>query len=433
MNLSLQLSEVHASAIVSIAGSKSETNRLLLLQALYPNIELKNISASDDSEVMVRALATNNQQPTTNNHLIDIHHAGTAMRFITAYFAIQEGQEVVLTGSERMKERPIQILVNALRELGADITYVEAIGFPPLRIKGKKLLTSKVSIRADVSSQYISALLLIAPKLENGLHLTLEGELTSVPYIKMTLDLLNQIGVKTKFDSNVIQVFPSTDNPQPTTNNLQPTTITVESDWSSASYFYSIIALSKVGTQITLSSFKQNSLQGDSALIEIYKNFGVETSFNNDSISLRKTNLQPTTYNPQPTTYNFQLNNTPDLAQTIVVTCFGLGLGCHLTGLHTLKIKETNRLTALQNELTKLGATVTTTEDSITLEPTMSMHSNIKIETYNDHRMAMAFAPLALLVPITIIDAEVVSKSYPNFWIDLKSIGFQISNIESKP
>ena len=447
MNLSLQLSEVHASAIVSIAGSKSETNRLLLLQALYPNIELKNISASDDSEVMVRALATINHQPSTNNYFIDIHHAGTAMRFLTAYFAIQESQEVVLTGSPRMKERPIQILVNALRELGADIAYEEAIGFPPLRIKGKKLLNSKVSLSANVSSQYISALLLIAPKLENGLHLTLEGELTSVPYIQMTLDLLNQIGVKTKFDSNIIQVFPSTDNPQPTTYNLQPTTITVESDWSSASYFYSIIALSKVGTQITLSSFKQNSLQGDSALIEIYKNFGVETTFNNDSIILRKTNLQlttynlqpttynlqPTTYNPQPTTYNFQLNNTPDLAQTIIVTCFGLGLGCHLTGLHTLKIKETNRLTALQNELTKLGATVTTTEDSITLEPTMSIHSNIKIETYNDHRMAMAFAPLALLVPITIIDAEVVSKSYPNFWIDLKSIGFQISNIESKP
>jgi 3-phosphoshikimate 1-carboxyvinyltransferase len=197
--------------------------------------------------------------------------------------------------------------------------------------------------------------------------------------------------------------------------------------------FYSIIALSKVGAQITLSSFKQNSLQGDSALIEIYENFGVETTFNNDSITLRKTNVQPATHNLQPTTYNFQLNNTPDLAQTIIITCFGLGLGCHLSGLHTLKIKETDRLKALENELTKLGATISTTEAAITLEPTMSIHSNIKIETYNDHRMAMAFAPLALRVPITIINAAVVSKSYPNFWIDLKSIGFQISNIESKP
>ena len=433
MNLSLQLSEVHASAMVSIAGSKSETNRLLLLQALFPNITLENTSNSDDSKVMVKALATINHQPSTINHFIEIHHAGTAMRFLTAYFAIQEGQEVVLTGSARMKERPIQILVDALQELGADISYDDAIGFPPLRIKGKKLPHSKVALRASLSSQYISALLLIAPKLENGLQLTLEGGLISVPYIKMTLDLLNQIGVKTKFDSNIIQVFPSTNNSQPTTHNSQPRTdnpqtitINVESDWSSASYFYSIIALSKVGTEITLSSFKQNSLQGDSALVEIYKNFGVETTFNENSIILRKVNCQLSTI-------NYQLNNTPDLAQTIIVTCFGLGLGCHLSGLHTLKIKETDRLKALENELTKLGATISTTEAAITLEPTMSIHSNIKIETYNDHRMAMAFAPLALRVPITIINAAVVSKSYPNFWIDLKSIGFQISNIESKP
>jgi 3-phosphoshikimate 1-carboxyvinyltransferase len=332
-----------------------------------------------------------------------------------------------------MKERPIGILVEALQQLGADIAYEGAIGFSPLRIKGKKLLNSKVSLRANVSSQYISALLLIAPKLENGLQLTLESELTSAPYIQMTLDLLRQIGVKTTFDTKEITVTPSA-------VEVQPSTIVVESDWSSASYFYSIIALSEIGTQITLSSFKQNSLQGDSALIEVYKNFGVETTFNNNSITLIKINLQPTTYNLQPrtynvqsTTYNAQLNNTPDLAQTIIVTCFGLGIGCHLTGLHTLKIKETNRLAALQNELTKLGAIVTTTDDAITLEPKTAIHSNIKIETYNDHRMAMAFAPLALRVPITIINAAVVSKSYPNFWIDLKSIGFQISNIESKP
>ena len=416
MNLLLQLSEVHASSTVSIAGSKSETNRLLLLQALFPNITLENTSNSDDSEVMVKALATINHQPSTDNHFIDIHHSGTAMRFLTAYFAIQEGHEVVLTGSPRMKERPMQILVEALQQLGADITYEEAIGFPPLRIKGKKLIHSKVSLRANVSSQYISALLLIAPKLENGLHLTLEGELTSAPYIQMTLDLLNQIGVKTTFDTNEITVTPSA-------VEVQPSTIIVESDWSSASYFYSIIALSKTGTQITLSSFKQNSLQGDSALAEIYTSFGVETIFNQHNITLRKTNLQLTTYNAQ-------LNNTPDLAQTIIVTCFGLGLGCYLIGLRTLKIKETDRLKALETELTKFGATVTTTEDSISLEPTTVIHSNIKIETYNDHRMAMAFAPLALLVPITILDAAVVSKSYPNFWNDLKSIGFQIINTQ---
>ena len=212
MNLSLQLSEVHTASTVSIAGSKSETNRLLLLQALYPNIDLQNVSTSDDSEVMMKAIQT-------SETVIDIHHAGTAMRFLTAYFAIQEGREVVLTGSARMKERPIQILVEAIQQLGADITYEEAVGFPPLRIKGKKLLNSKVSLQANVSSQYISALLLISPKLENGLQLTLEGELTSVPYIQMTLDLLNHIGVKTKFDNNYIQVFPRTDNPEPTTHN----------------------------------------------------------------------------------------------------------------------------------------------------------------------------------------------------------------------
>lgn len=409
MSLQLNRSEVILSSKITISGSKSETNRLLLLQALYPNILVENASISDDSQVMIQALKTTNSE-------IDIHHAGTAMRFLTAYFAIQEGREVILTGSSRMKERPIQILVNALRQLGADIAYEEKEGFPPLRIRGRKLTNSTVSIQSNVSSQYISALLLIAPKLENGLHLTLEGELTSVPYIQMTLNLLHQVGIKSEFNQNKIIVFPTTQ----LSNN---STITIESDWSSASYFYAIIALSKVGTQIALSSFNENSLQGDCALIEIYKNFGVETTFNENNITLRKINHQPTTFNQQ-------LNNTPDLAQTIVVTCFGLGIACHLTGLHTLKIKETDRLVALQNELSKLGAVVSSTKDSITIEASTKINSNIKIKTYNDHRMAMAFAPLALRVPIFIEDAEVVSKSYPDFWNDLKSIGFQIKSTQ---
>ncbi len=407
-----QIAAIH-NAHLNISGSKSETNRLLLLQALNPNIILENVSTSDDSEVMQKAL----QPPTTNHQpptIIDIHHAGTAMRFLTAYFAIQEGSEVVLTGSARMKERPIQVLVDALRQLGADISYEEQEGFPPLRIKGKKLSKNQVTLAANVSSQYISALLLIAPQLENGLQLTLQGNITSIPYIQMTLDLLKQIGIKTIFNQNKITV-----EPQPTTYNLQPTTLTIESDWSSASYFYSIIALSKEGTQITLSNYKENSLQGDSALTEIYKNFGVATTFNENSITLRKTNCQLSII-------NYQLNNTPDIAQTIAVTCFGLGLSCHLTGLHTLKIKETDRLTALQNELQKLGGKVTITDDSLQIEASSAIHSNIKIATYNDHRMAMAFAPLALKVPIVIQDSEVVSKSYPNFWNDLKSLGFPI-------
>jgi 3-phosphoshikimate 1-carboxyvinyltransferase len=428
VSLQLHHSEVISPSKITISGSKSETNRLLLLQALYPNIELNNISSSDDSEVMVKALATISHQPSTINHFIDIHHAGTAMRFLTAYFAIQEGREVVLTGSSRMKERPIQVLVDALRQLGANIEYEEKEGFPPLRIRGEKLIKSKVSIQSNVSSQYISALLLIASKLENGLQLTLEGELTSVPYIQMTLNLLHQVGIKTEFNHNQIEVFPTTDNSHLTIQQSNNLTISIESDWSSASYYYSIVALSKEGTQITLSSFKENSLQGDNALIGIYKNFGVETTFKDNSITLTKTNRQPTTDNRQPTT--FQLSNTPDIAQTTAVTCFGLGIACQLTGLHTLKIKETNRLVALQNELSKLGAVVSITEDSLTIEKSASIQPNVKIATYNDHRMAMAFAPLALRVRIIIEDAEVVSKSYPNFWNDLKSIGFHIKSTQ---
>lgn len=400
---------------LSITGSKSETNRLLLLQALYPNISLENISNSDDSEVMLQALqklATDNWQLTTE---IDVHHAGTAMRFLTAYFAIQEGKEVILTGSTRMKERPIKILVEALQQLGAEITYEENEGFPPIKIIGKKLTNNKVSLPANVSSQYISALLLIAPKLENGLELTLEVEITSIPYIKMTLALLNEIGIETSFIENKIIV-----KPQFTIHNSQ---LTIESDWSSASYWFSIVALSEIGTQITLSSYKQNSLQGDAALVEIYKNFGVETIFNNDnSITISKINFKNQSRNFE--TLLFNLQSSPDIAQTIAVTCFGLGIGCHLTGLHTLKIKETDRLEALKNELTKLGANVSVTNDSLTLEPSEIINESISIKTYQDHRMAMAFAPLALKVPIVIEEAEVVSKSYPTFWDDLKSVGF---------
>jgi 3-phosphoshikimate 1-carboxyvinyltransferase len=399
---------------LQISGSKSETNRLLVLQALYPNLVLENTSNSDDSEVMLNALQ-NFQLPTSNFQLVDVHHAGTAMRFLTAYFAIQEGKEVVLTGSARMKERPIKILVDALNQLGAEITYEEQEGFPPLRIKGKKLSKSKVTLQANLSSQYISALLLIAPKLENGLELTLEGEITSVSYIKMTLALLNEIGVETSFVENKIIV-----KPQSAIQNLK---FTIESDWSSASYWYSIVAFSDLGFQVTLSSYKENSLQGDSALVEIYKNFGVETIFNDKNITLHKVE------NLKPATLNLELNTCPDIAQTIAVTCFGLGISCQLTGLQTLKIKETDRLEALKTELTKLGATISVTNNSLTLEQSENIKPNIRISTYQDHRMAMAFAPLAVKVPIIIEDAEVVSKSYPAFWEDVKQIGFTIEKI----
>ena len=415
MNLLLKSSSIQRPSSIKITGSKSETNRLLLLQALYPNLVLDNTSNSDDSEVMLKALQ-NSQLLTPNFQLVDVHHAGTAMRFLTAYFSIQEGKEVVLTGSSRMKERPIKILVDALNQLGAEISYEENEGFPPIRIKGKKLTQNKVSLPANVSSQYISALLLIAPKLENGLELTLEGEITSVPYIKMTLALLNEIGVKTSFVGNKISV-----KPQFTIHNSQ---FTIESDWSSASYWYSIVALSEIGTQISLSSYKKNSLQGDSALANIYQDFGVETVFNEDnSITITKTK------NHQLSIVNYQLNNCPDIAQTITVTCFGLGIGCDLTGLHTLKIKETDRLEALKIELTKLGATISVTNESLTLVASNHINENIAIDTYQDHRMAMAFAPLALKISLTINQAEVVSKSYPDFWEDLKIIGIVGSEV----
>ena len=414
MNLLLKSKALHLKSEIKITGSKSETNRLLLLQALYPNITLENTSNSDDSEVMSSALSTNNQQPTTANQIIDIHHAGTAMRFLTAYFASQENRNVTLTGSSRMKERPIKILVEALQQLGAKIDYLENDGFPPIKITGQKLTNNKVSLPANVSSQYISALLLIAPKLQNGLELTLIGEITSIPYIKMTLNLLQEIGVETSFSGNIISVNSKT-------QNLNPQTLTVESDWSSASYFYSILALSEVGSQITLSSYKQNSLQGDSALVEIYKKLGIETHFDGNKMTLVK---QPN-FKPKP--LNLDLNNTPDIAQTIVVTCLGLGIGCHLTGLHTLKIKETDRLEALKTELSKLGASISVTNESLTLAPSNKLNPNQTIATYNDHRMAMAFAPLALKTNIYIENAEVVSKSYPDFWKDLKNLGFEIS------
>lgn len=406
MHFTLQKSKIAKQSSVEITGSKSESNRLLLLQALYPEFKLENVSNSDDSNLMTNALSSQSE-------VIDIHHAGTAMRFLTAYFSIQEGRDTILTGSKRMKERPIKILVEALQKLGADISYEENEGFPPIKIKGKKLNKNKVSLKANVSSQYISALLLIASKLENGLELTLEGEITSIPYIKMTLSLLDEIGIESSFEGNTITV-------KPNTKKLSAKTLTVESDWSSASYYFSIAALSDVGTEITLSSYKENSLQGDSALVEIYKHFGVSTVFNENALTLKKeaSNLEPLT---------LDLKNAPDIAQTITVTCFALGMSCDLVGLHTLKIKETDRLVALKTEIEKLGGKVEITDKSLHLSASTDIKPMVSIGTYNDHRMAMAFAPLALKTSIIIEDAMVVSKSYPTFWEDLKSIGFQIN------
>ena len=390
---------------LNITGSKSETNRLLLLQALYPGLTIENRSNSDDSVAMNHAL-------TTDSSLIDIHHAGTAMRFLTAFFATQEGREIVLTGSSRMQERPIGVLVDALRRLGAQIAYEKKEGYPPLRISGKALKGGAVSLPANISSQYISALLLIAPHLEEGLNLSLEGEITSLPYLKMTLALLERVGVHSQFEDKRIKI-----NQQ---RKIAYQTQVVESDWSSASYHFSCVALSSAG-RIVLSSYRQDSLQGDAVLIDVYKKLGVDTRFENDQMILEKIKDFEL-----PKTITLDLVEAPDIAQTIAVSCYGLGVACDLTGLHTLKIKETDRLIALENELSKLGAQIRVTEESLHLSADQDFKANQTIATYSDHRMAMAFAPLALKISHQIAEANVVTKSYPDFWNDLEAIGFEL-------
>ncbi len=405
MQIQLKKSKINSFSELKITGSKSESNRVLLLQALFEGLEIKNVSNSDDSQLMQKALKS-------NSSVVDIHHAGTAMRFLTAYYATRLGKTTTLTGSSRMQERPIKILVDALNTLGASISYTKNDGYPPLLIEGKTLTKSNVQMKANVSSQYISALLLIAPTLENGLTLHLEGEITSTPYIKMTLSLLNELGVQTSFEINTITVFPF--------RQLTSKTFVVESDWSSASYFYSIVALSPVGTQIAISEYKSTSLQGDAILQKIYKDLGVESTFNGTTLILKRIETS------FPNCLSIDLSNAPDIAQTIAVTCLGLKIDCDLTGLHTLKIKETDRLVALQNEIQKLGTTINITNNSLQLKSPLDLNPGVVISTYNDHRMAMAFAPLALKTQLFVDDAEVVSKSYPDFWNDLKTIGFTI-------
>jgi len=404
MTLSLQHSSKNLIADLQITGSKSESNRLLILQALYPNIQIENLSNSDDTVVLKKALDQ-------SSGVIDIHHAGTAMRFLTAYFASKEGCEVEITGSKRMKERPIRLLVDALQRMGADIQYKNEIGYPPLLIKGKKLHVDSVKLQANVSSQYVSALMLIGASLPKGLEIILEGQITSTPYILMTLEILQHAGIKGDFKDDRIFIHP--------VKNIAASTVAVESDWSSASYFYSIAAISETA-EIKLSNYRKSSRQGDSCLAEIYKHFGVQTEYQGNSIILKK----------QKATTSIRvwedLRDAPDIAQTIAVTCLARGLECKLEGLHTLKIKETDRLQALKNEMEKFGAEVKITKDSLHLLPCKNLKANVQIETYNDHRMAMAFAPLAQKVPVSIIDAEVVSKSYPDFWEDLKKLEFLV-------
>ncbi len=408
MNIKISHTKNKLAGKLHITGSKSESNRLMILQALFPSLKVKNLSNSDDTKVIQKALTSKDKE-------IDIHHAGTAMRFLTAYFATREGRETVLTGSKRMQERPVKLLVNALKSMGADITYEKNEGFPPLRIRGKKLKAEEVTVQANISSQYISALMMIAPSFPNGLKINLDGRITSAPYISMTLEIMQHAGINGSFKNNEIIIEPQQDLPSKT--------IHIESDWSSASYFYSLAAISEKA-DLKLSYYRKTSLQGDSCIVEIYKQLGVNTKYDEDVVILEKRPCK----NPKRIFEN--LRNSPDIAQTIAVTCLALGVECQLDGLHTLKIKETDRLVALKTEIEKFGALVEITEDSLKLFPGGEFTTNVTVATYNDHRMAMAFAPLALKVPLQIEDAGVVSKSYPTFWEDMEQLGFSTQKAE---
>lgn len=391
---------------INISGSKSESNRLLTLRAYTSFFNINNLSDSDDTKTMISSLKSHKEE-------INIGHAGTAMRFLTSYYSSILNSSKILTGSSRMKERPILILVEALNNLGADIEYIDKKGYPPIKINGKLLYGDEIALTADVSSQYVSSLMMLGVSINQGLKIKLSTKITSLPYIHMTKKIIERIGgtVDIKPDEIIIKQLVS---------NKIPDQI-VESDWSSASYFYSLVALSD-SSDITLSSFFNNSIQGDSRIVDIYKQFGVETKFLNDKIYLKKNNID------LPDSISINLRDNPDLAQTIVVTCLGLGVNCKLEGLHTLKLKETDRLLALKREIEKFEVDcVTISNQSITLKNNSKLKSGVSINTYDDHRMAMSFAPLSMINPIIIINPEVVSKSYLNFWNDLESLGFKIS------
>ena len=399
MNLSLKSAQLEDAHIV-IPGSKSESNRLLILSSLFKKLSLENISNSDDTNYLLKALSS-------KSSTIDIGHAGTAMRFLTSYFSLTTKKEIVLRGSQRMHNRPIKILVDSLREIGASIHYIDKEGYPPLLIKPSELISKNLITDSSTSSQYISSLLLIAPKISGGLKIQLTGRETSKPYIDMTISLLKKIGVEITKAQNQISVFEL--------QKIESKKHYIESDWSSASYFYSVVALAKIGYTLKLSKFSFKSLQGDSKVADIYKSFGVKTTYKDDLVILEK--IESNTDK-----FSFDLTSNPDLAQTICVTCLGLGIKCNLTGLHTLKIKETDRLLALKKELSKFNLKVIITDDSISFDNVDFLKPNVVIETYDDHRMAMSFACLATKVKIIIKDPEVVSKSYSSFWSDLEKI-----------
>jgi len=385
---------------INLPASKSISNRALILNALaYSPYDIQNLSDCDDTQVTMKALDS-------NDRTFNIGAAGTAMRFLTAFFSKTVG-EWIITGSERMKQRPVKLLVDALNSLGARIEYMEKEGFPPLRIFGSVLTGGEIRMNGGVSSQYISALMMIAPFMQNGLKIILEGNVISVPYIRMTMSMMKEYCVKVKFENNVIEIEPQT---------YQPIKYKVESDWSAASYWYEILSIAGKG-QIFLSGLNQNSYQGDSKVAELFMQLGVKTKYQPEGVLLTTTKNNVLKFE-----YNFV--NQPDLAQTFAVTCCLKNIPFHFNGVESLKIKETNRIAALTNELHKLGYVLNEPVEGQLAwngercEPA----KEINIATYEDHRMAMAFAPTAMVTPITIEHPEVVSKSYPNFWEDFSQL-----------
>lgn len=401
----LKKSSLKNNQTIQISGSKSISNRLLILESLFSNIKIGNLSNSQDTQLLQKALS---QQTET----VDIHHAGTAMRFLTSYYSIQDGKTTILTGSGRMKERPIKNLVTALQNLGVEIEYLENEGFPPLKITGRKITETKVDVPANISSQFITSLLLIAGKLENGLEINLIGEVTSRSYIEMTLSILTKFGIKNSFIGNTIKVE-SFINHHSSIIDYE-----VESDWSSASYFYSFSAIGR--ETIHLKSFYKDSTQGDSAIAKIYEDFfGIKTIFNESEHQLTLKLIEDFQF---PDKIILDMNNCPDIAQTLCVTASALKIPFEISGLGTLKVKETDRLLALNIELKKLGCETEIDDSTIKSISFNEPEENITIKTYQDHRMAMAFAPFCLIKELSIEDENVVEKSYPMFWEDLSKL-----------
>lgn len=407
--LQLQHPTKKAFGRITLTGSKSESNRALILQALSKGkVKVENLSEAADTVTLHRILNT-----PSNPQLLDVGPAGTAMRFLTAFLALQNGV-FTLTGSQRMKERPIGILADALKALGADISYLENEGFPPLQIHGPLAQkTNRISIKGNVSSQYISALLLIAPALPLGLTLEIDGELTSKPYVKMTLAMLAQAGIQHDWKGNSIEIRPQ---------SFLETTLVVAPDWSAASYWYSIAALADY-PEFFLPNMKADSLQGDQAIIGLMAHFGIISEFIDGGLQLKKTDK---IWGNKM----FDFRECPDLAQTFIVCCAAKGYEASFTGLETLRIKETDRIGALQAELAKIGVRLIEENQVYRLDcATRVLPEKISIKTYDDHRMAMAFTPLALVInEVEIQEPDVVNKSYPDFWKHLQTAGFEIKN-----